>query len=98
MRSWVVEQPRLCYKRRCSPDLEAAMARRWRDVESVATLDRNSRVGMSRRDLARRGAAVGAAALVGGAVVTRGAPAAAAGPPPRQGAKNFQFPPFLQYP
>lgn len=73
------------------------MARRWRDVESVATLDRNSRVGMSRRDLARRGAAVGAAALVGGAVVTRGSRSAAAVPSRSQDAKIFNFALLLEY-
>jgi Ferritin-like domain len=73
------------------------MTRSWGDAEPVTTLDRHGRRGISRRDLARRGAAVGAAAVIGGAVVMRGSQSAAALPSRTQDEKIFNFALLLEY-
>lgn len=73
------------------------MARSFGGPKAVVTSEQNRRVAWSRRDLARRGAAVGAAALVGGAVVARASQPAAAVPSRAQDDKIFNFALLLEY-
>jgi Ferritin-like domain len=73
------------------------MARSCRGHEEAVSFERSSRVGLSRRDLARRGAAVGAGALVGGVLFTRRSQSAAAVPSRTQDEKIFNFALLLEY-